>query len=240
MDGWLVRTSPGKAQRARCVNAVAAGRLPVAQKLAACAERFKALELPLLVRITPFTQPPGLDAQLAAGGWALHDDTRVMVLPRLAAVAPGPEPEPRATQWLALAPAAFADAVGALRGSSATARTAHAERLAAAPVPHLGFALVGAESGQVLACGQIAHEGDLVGLYDIATAADQQRRGLGTWFCKRLLTIANREMRWAAAYLQVGADNAAARRIYQRLGFEDAYTYHYRAAPGSGSPPPAR
>ena len=29
VDGWLVRFSPGKAKRARCVQAVAAGRLPL-------------------------------------------------------------------------------------------------------------------------------------------------------------------------------------------------------------------
>ena len=34
LDGWLVRFSPGKAKRARCVNAVAAGRLPLDEKLA--------------------------------------------------------------------------------------------------------------------------------------------------------------------------------------------------------------
>ena len=34
-----------------------------------------------------------------------------------------------------------------------------------------------------------------------------------------------------ASYLQVEADNHPARRIYQRLGFADAYAYHYRVAP---------
>lgn len=33
------------------------------------------------------------------------------------------------------------------------------------------------------------------------------------------------------AYLQVEASNAAARRIYQGLGFADAYAYHYRSPP---------
>jgi hypothetical protein len=36
-DGWLLRFSPGKARRTRCVNAIAAGRLPVADKLTAYA-----------------------------------------------------------------------------------------------------------------------------------------------------------------------------------------------------------
>jgi ribosomal protein S18 acetylase RimI-like enzyme len=30
------------------------------------------------------------------------------------------------------------------------------------------------------------------------------------------------------AYLQVEGDNAAARAVYQGLGFADAYAYHYR------------
>jgi hypothetical protein len=33
LDGWLLRFSPGKAKRARCVQAVADGRLPLAERL---------------------------------------------------------------------------------------------------------------------------------------------------------------------------------------------------------------
>ena len=31
LDGWLVRLSPGKAKRARCIHAVAVGRRPLAR-----------------------------------------------------------------------------------------------------------------------------------------------------------------------------------------------------------------
>ena len=68
LDGWLLRLSPGKAKRARCVNAVALGRLPLEQKLAACERAYAAAELPMIVRITPFSLPVGLDAALVHGG----------------------------------------------------------------------------------------------------------------------------------------------------------------------------
>lgn len=232
MDGWIVRTSPGKAQRARCVNAVAPGRRPVGEKLAECAARFRALGLPMLVRITPFTQPPDLDESLAAAGYALHDDTRVMVLPAIDAEAIAHGAPPAQTHCQEVALADFAQAVGALRGSSPEARQAHAQRLLSAPIAYRGFAL--ARDGAILACGQIAPEGDLVGLYDIATDANCQRQGLATWFCKRLLTLAMIEHQSSCAYLQVGADNHSARRIYAALGFADAYSYHYRIEPARG------
>lgn len=232
MDGWLVRTNPGKAQRARCVNAVAAGRLPTETKLARCEALFRSLGLPMLVRVTPFTEPPDLDATLASRGYAWHDGTRVMVLPDLRGAGLG-EPSsipPDRCRWEELGPERFAEMVGAMRGSTSQARQAHAERVRASPVPYRGFAMLDAR-GDALACGQFAAEGDLVGLYDVATARASQGRGYATWLCKRLLTIAMNEASSRSGYLQVGADNHTARRIYARLGFEDAYSYHYRLGP---------
>jgi GNAT superfamily N-acetyltransferase len=115
-----------------------------------------------------------------------------------------------------------------MRGSSPDVRRAHGQRLRESPVTYRGFVL--RRGGEILACGQIAIEGDLVGLYDVATAAAQRRNGLGTWLCKRLLTVAADEHSLRSAYLQVGADNAPARRIYAGLGFADGYSYHYRIA----------
>src|SRR5262245_18096672 len=79
LDGWLVRFSPGKAKRARCVNPVAAGKLPIQDKLALCQQAFDEAKLPLLFRITPLSEPPRLDDWLADYGLRQFDDTRVMV-----------------------------------------------------------------------------------------------------------------------------------------------------------------
>ena len=75
IDGWLVRTSPGKAKRARCVQAVADGRLPLLERLALCAAVFKAAQLPMVFRLTPFSRPVGLDKMLAGQGRATSDRT---------------------------------------------------------------------------------------------------------------------------------------------------------------------
>ena len=233
IDGWLVRFSPGKAKRARCVQAVAAGRLPLHERLALCAAVLRDAGLPLLLRITPFSQPAGLDQALADRGFHRLDDTRVMVLPALAASAPGPAASadhwPDTLRLQRLPAAEFAAAVGGLRGSPVGQRAAQAERLALSPVPYQGWALCRRSDGTVLACGQTAFEADLVGLYDVFTHPDARGQGLARQLCAALLVQAQADGA-RLAYLQVDADNMAARAIYHRLGFADAYAYHYRTA----------
>ena len=68
LDGWLVRFSPGKAKRARCVNAVAQGRLSVQEKFALCQQVFDEARLPLIFRITPMSEPQKLDSWLEGHG----------------------------------------------------------------------------------------------------------------------------------------------------------------------------
>ena len=228
LDGWLVRYSPGKAKRARCINAMAVGRLPLEDRLRRAQAVYAEAGLPALVRITPFTEPAGLEAWLADRGWAQLDDTRVMVCTRLPAGEPAPLPD--GTCWEPLEAPAFAEAVGALRGSQPEQRRAHAQRLASSPVPYRGFAIRSVADGSVLACGQFAREGELVSIYDVFCQPQARGHGLATALCEYLLALACREGA-VASYLQVEADNHPARRIYQRLGYADAYGYHYRVAP---------
>lgn len=218
IDGWLIRLSPGKAKRSRCINALRQGTLPLDDLLARCQQAYHAAGLPLAVRVTPWSQPADLDARLAAKGWGSFDAADVMVLDRLA-----PDPAPAALR--ALDAPAYAALVGALRGSSSTAVAAHAERIANAPVTYQGFALNDG-GGALLACGQMVVDGDLVGLYDVFSAVPRQ--GHGERLCRALLALAHAQGA-RQAYLQVGSDNDAAQRLYARLGFVFAYRYHYRS-----------
>jgi len=231
VDGWLVRFSPGKAKRARCVQAVAAGRLSLDERLRRCLAIYGEAGLQPYFRITPFSQPTGIDELLAERGMERIDDTRVMVA-ALEAGAPaleqGDEPSP-ALHCRAVDADAFADWVGRQRGSSPEARAAHAERIRQSPVRHRALS-IDDMSGETLVGGQVVVEGDLAGLYDVFSAEAARGRGLARALCRRLLQLAVADGA-RVAYLQVDAGNAPARRLYQRLGFADAYSYHYRSPP---------
>ncbi|MDE2048198.1 MAG: GNAT family N-acetyltransferase [Betaproteobacteria bacterium] len=229
-DGWLLRFSPGKAKRARCVNAIAPARLPLADKLAYAHGLYAEHGLPLCFRITPFTQPLTLDAELAAHGFAQEDDTRVMAgaLDMPPAVPPVVGILGIGATLDAVDAIEFAESVGQLRGSPPEQRAAHAKRLAESPHRALRVAIT--HDSVPVCAGQCILEGPLAGLYDIVTAPALRGRGLATAVTCWLLAKAH-ALGARTAYLQVDADNAPARSIYDKLGLKDQYSYWYRMSP---------
>ena len=227
LDGWLVRFSPGKAKRARCVNAVAQGRLSIQEKFALCQQVFAEAQLPLIFRITPMSEPQTLDSWLEGQGLHVLEDTRVMVNGDLSTLVP--EPLPPGINLQRVGHTAFAQVVGQMRGSPLSQQQAHAQRLELSPVPFEGWVLRRSGENAVLACGQTAAEADMVGLYDVFTASDARNNGWARKLCAHLLERARRHGA-RLGYLQVDATNLPARSVYRRLGFDDAYAYHYRTA----------
>jgi ribosomal protein S18 acetylase RimI-like enzyme len=222
-DGWLLRFSPGKARRSRSINAIAAGTLPLARKLETCGRWYRRFGLPLLFRLTPFSPPPDLDAQLAAAGYVAFDQTMVMTRPLAPADADRAGGAAREVDA-----STFATAVGRLRASAAEQVDGHRRRLLDSPLQGSSVRLVAFDGrGQAQAAGQVVVEDDLAGLYDIVTAEHERGRGHARAISRGLLAAAAR-LGAGTAYLQVDAGNAPARGLYASLGFADRYAYWYR------------
>jgi len=221
-DGWLLRFSPGKAKRARSVNALYPSRLPLGEKVACCERLYGERGLPAIFRVSPHTEPEALDGFLEGSGYERFDETLVQWAAIAPALLAGPEVDaPRLEEWF--------DMVGDLRGSPVAHRSAHLARLAALPLEMRAVAVQ--RAGVPVATGLAIIEDGHVGIFDVATREGERRRGHARTMVAALL-------RWGwergarHSYLQVDTGNAPALALYGHFGFTEAYRYWYRGRQG--------
>jgi ribosomal protein S18 acetylase RimI-like enzyme len=226
-DGtWAVRLTAGlPAKRLNSVNPLDPSdvdRLP--ERIARAARRFDAYGRPLTFRMSPLAGA-ALSTHFDAEGWSRFDESLVMRLDLARAPVDG------AIDQIPLKDIGrFIGASMKVHESDPSLRPGLSEIIGAIQ-PEAGlFALErGEDPLATLIC---VHDGDLAGLFDIATAREARNQGHG----RNLVLSA---LKWARlrgarqAWLQVEADNHAALGLYATLGFEEAYRYHYRRPPGA-------
>ena len=217
-DGWVLRLLPGPAKRARSVNAVYPSTLSLGDKVAHCERLYRDCQLPLIFRITPFSEPPALDAELERLGYPKFDLTAVEV----ATIDPA-KLDPSPTEILPVPE--WVESVGALRGSPPEHRTSHLARLQGLALPYRALAI--RHAGSIAATGLTIVEDGWAGLFDIVTDNNLRRQGYGQKVVHGLLRAAW-ELGARQAYLQVTINNVPARALYARLGFSERYQYWYR------------
>ena len=225
-DGWLLRVSPGKAKRARSVNAHFGSTLPLTQKIPYCERFYAERGLSVLFRITPFLEPPNLETELTARGYEAFETTLVQLTP---VDRPLAAPTVADVDFVSPSPAAFAEAVGELQMATKLQRAAFLERLCHTPLATR--AVIAVMDGRPVGTGTVMLEDGLAGVFTMGTAPDVRARGIASGILATLLAWAW-EHGATHAYLQVSADNHRAISVYRKFGFVDAYTYHYRGRPG--------
>jgi len=221
-DGWILRLLRGKARRARSVNAVYASTAPLDEKIPYCERLYESSALPVLFRITPFSQPAQLDSDLERRGYERFDATSVECMSIDRAKLDGADAQ-------AMELSSWVEAVGELRGSPIAHRSSHLLRLEGMPLAKRAVAIK--SQGRVLATGLAIIEDDCVGLFDITTHEQARRQGHARSVVSSLLRLAW-DLGARHSYLQVQEDNAAARRLYAQFGFRQKYSYWYRGRPG--------
>jgi GNAT superfamily N-acetyltransferase len=215
--GWVFRIGGGYSKRANSANAL--GDRHDFRDVMAEAERvYAANGLPTIFRLTPLAGGEA-DSVLAAAGYARQDSYSVMTAPLDEAapaadvrIAPGATPA-----WL--------NGVTAAQGVAPSHREIHDRIVQSIALPTaFATAFVGdAQAGFGLG---VVDRG-AVGLFDIVVKPEFRGRGLGRRLTRALMAW-GRDEAAGAAYLQVSDANRAAIRLYESLGFRDAYPYHYR------------
>lgn len=220
-DGWIVRQAKGYTRRANSVQTFGASTQSVDAKIAYCEALYRANNLAVVFKMTPASQPAGLDQQLAARGYTYEAGTLVQTS-NLAALDTVYTPQVQISEtWSDLW---FTEYCRMNQTNSANWETL--KQLLQLILPKTGFALL-TDSDGIRACGLGVAQNNFVGLYDIVVDAAARRRGYGKQLVSALMTW-GKQHDARTAYLQVLGNNEPALGLYAQLGFVKQYHYWYR------------
>lgn len=226
-DGtWAIRLTAGHpAKRLNSVNPLDPGDTHgLTERVARAARRFEAYGRPLTFRLSPLSGE-ALTKFFDAEGWEKFADSLVMRFPL-----DNPAVDGAMHQIPMKDMGRFISATLKTHDTDPALRPGLSEIIGAIQ-PEAGLFV--AESGeQAVTTAVCVHDGDLAGLFEIATDAAERGKGHG----RRLILSA---LKWARlrgarqAWLQVEADNEAAIGLYRSIGFSEVYRYHYRRPHGA-------
>jgi N-acetylglutamate synthase len=230
MGEWLLRAADGFTGRANSALAAGDPRRPLPEAVDAVRAWYAGLGQPAMIAVPfPMAGPAGeLDGLLDAGGWSRREGPAiVMTAPPRAIAALEPGPGAAAVAPVRVSGEPDADWLGMYhyRGQ----RLPPMARRLLMSAPWQAFASV-REDGETIAIGRVAADAGWAGITAIETDPRHRRRGLARAVTAALATLAV-EQGATGLYLQVEDGNAAARTLYERMGFTGHHRYHYRIAP---------
>jgi len=219
-DGWILRFADGHTKRANSVNPLHRSTISVDEKISFCEAAYAQRGLPTVFRLTPFSEPSTLDAALATRGYERIDRTLVMMKSLDGSSDLGSHSAIRRVDlatWLN----AF-ETFGLLSPESMSIRRRIIGKIPSETIPMMTGSAdfpTGVNLG--------VRDGPAIGLFALFVAERVRRNGLGHALVNETLRIAS-EGGATLAYLQVEETNLPARRLYETLGFTEAYPYWYR------------
>ncbi|MGB6116920.1 MAG: GNAT family N-acetyltransferase [Mesorhizobium sp.] len=221
-DGaWLVRLTAGHpAKRLNSINPLDPGDCDnIGPRIEAAASRFAAYARPVTVRMSPLGGA-ALHAYLDAAGWTTLGESLVMTLP-LDTI----DFDAVMSQIPLRDLARFIGAAMTVNDFEPSIRPGLTQ-LVSSIEPESGLFLL-EDEGRPVASAICVHDGELAGLFQVASSFGQRGKGHG----RRVVLSA---IKWARmrgakiAWLQVEADNDPAIGLYRSIGFHEIYRYHYR------------
>lgn len=220
-DGWLLRFANGYTKRANSISPIYGSTYDLQRKMDDCEKMYRDQRLPVIYKITPFVHPVNLDEVLGERGYSQLDITSVQVLdlehvrqPQLQGVKVSEEADPA---WIH----AFC-AINRVKEEHKATMVTMLGNIKARKAMISLYA-----DGRAIACGCGVLERGYMGLFDIVTDPDYRNQGYAEQMILHLLQW-GKQHGARHSYLAVVANNAPARRLYEKLGYTEIYRYWYR------------
>lgn len=228
MDNWLLRASRGVTKRANSVLAI--GEYPNDPNWLAKIEQFyRDLGLPSIFHISD-ASPKGLDEFLQTQGYAIDTPCVVMTASsqQVSDNAQNKMIQNKSSvqmEWAEAADAEWLDVFLKLEQFPEERRDIYSSLFERMPAPK-GFLKL-KRNDQIIALGTAIVEDEWVGFVNVVIHEDHRGQGLG-YVLMHALTEWSMEHGAAKQYLQVVSSNKPAVTLYEKLGYQPKYGYHYR------------
>jgi GNAT superfamily N-acetyltransferase len=241
LGGWSLRAADGFTRRANSALPLGDPGVPLEEALARVKAWYAARDLPAYVQAGTGAEGAQelLCAELEAHGWVREVSAEV----RIAALAPIADGGADVSR-VGLSRACDAAWLGRYQRTGEV-RPAVVQVLSSGP--SVWFARIDAPpgadradgadgpggAGAAAAIGRLVVDGRWAGFAAVEVAPEHRRQGLAQAVMTALARKALEEGA-SAAWLQVEAENAPARALYDGMGFTTHHTYHHFRAPGGG------
>lgn len=221
VDGWVIRFAEGYTKRANSVYPLYPSERELEGKILTCETFYTRKGLPTIFKLTPAAQPAELDRILEEKGYLASGHTSVQTVSLDTIKSPTVQNvhvyKECTDEWL--------EDFCRLSAKREDEKHTMSQTLRKINPPACYMTLFHEDAA--VACGLGVLDRGCLGLYDIVTDSRFRRQGFGEQLVLHLLHWGAKNGA-KASYLQVIMDNLPARRLYEKLGYREAYPYWYR------------
>lgn len=225
VQGWRLRFGGGHTKRCNSANPLQPATEDPAALIGQIEAEYRGRGLTPIFRLTPLCELRHYDALLDERGYRLVEPSSVMVLDDLTTFEQPGVPAGLTLRLDAEPSAGWCAANEQLRSCLPEQRPARDAILRKIAVPAVFATLYDDETPLALAIGAVV--GRWFDLNAVATEPKMRGRGLMRALLGEMAEWGRRQGA-EAGHLAVIADNAPAVRLYERLGYREAYRYQYR------------
>jgi N-acetylglutamate synthase len=224
MDGWLLKVGGGVSRRSNSANP-SVDCQPLAQILSTIELFYRQQHLPTLVRVLS-VQAPSFEWALEQRGYCPEGEARTL----RAQISNG---DKASRTILEFAPSAkWVDDVTSAQQRTTAQKAAYEGHVAKITLP-CAFASTLDDDGEAVSWAYGAIRGKSLFIESVVTRSDRRGHGHGRDVMRALLAWGDANGA-ITSVLQVQAENYAACRLYETLGFrEELYRYRYWRAPAN-------
>lgn len=226
-NGWVSRYAEGFTKRANSVTVLYPNKDLLEPQVARCESSYNRVGLPCIFRLLSFNDNKDIEAILGARGYTGGDHSLVL----------SQNIEKQKFQPVELDLIPVDKWLKHYCQMSGTVREIHATHIRMINSIAGAYTLaILPKNGHIMSCGLGVVSNGYFGLFDIVTHPEYRNKGYGAELITGLLSWATQNMAHTA-YVQVVAENKPAVRLYQKLGYELSYEYHYIIQDISRQPP---